>query len=85
MGSFLRSKNGLRHETFPKTAPGCAILDSASPFSTSFGCYFLYSLYFFLQKRGSDGYKKDNHVIHGQIFWRPWAALRNFVIKFWQC
>ena len=58
MGSFLRSKNGLEHEIFPKTVPRGATLDLASPFWTPFGYYFSYFLYFLLKNRGSDGYKK---------------------------
>jgi len=50
MGSFLRSKNGLEHEIFPKTVPRGATPDSASPFWTPFGYYVSYFLYFFAKK-----------------------------------
>ena len=50
MGSFLRSKNGLGHQTYPKTAPRGATLVSVSPFLGHFGGIFSYFFDFSAEK-----------------------------------
>ena len=48
-GSFLRSKNGLGHQTYPKMAPRGATLVSSSPFVWLFGSIFWYFFDFLSQ------------------------------------
>ena len=54
MDSFLESKNGLGHQTCPKTAPRGATTFSRASFWRHFGAIFSHFLHFLAKKRGSE-------------------------------